>query len=349
MITIKEIAGIAGVSTTTVSNVIHGKTKEVSPATVERIQRVLEKYHYTPNISARNLASNKSGIIGVIMKRYRDMENNRFVDPFVSELLGGIESSAKEKGYYVMVYTACDIQELKKLIMSWNMDGMVMVGFVRDEIYSIQEVCRRPMAIIDVYNTLRMENCINIGLEDGEGMYRVVQYIISCGHKKIGFLSDNDTNLDHERYLGYERAMRESGIFVKPEDFIHIVPAEKNQVANLEEIYKRSFEFTALACVSDYYAALILNELQDRGRKVPEDVSITGFDDNYMSQIVRPALTTVRQDAEKRGQAAVEYLCAMIEEPEKRQYRSRIFPAELVIRDSVRKIENITRYDPQEV
>lgn len=338
MITIKEIAGIAGVSTTTVSNVIHGKSGEVSPATVEKIERVLKEYHYTPNISARNLARNKSGIIGVIIKVPYKVEHNRFRDPFVGELLGSIEQCANEKAYYVMVYTSHDVQNVKNFITSWNMDGMVLVGFIKDEIYAIQEVCRRPMAILDVYDILHIENCVNITLKDREGMYSLVKYILSCGHRKIAFLADNDMNLDHERYLGYEKAMREAGVFPKPEDFIRIIPAERNEISNLEEIYRRSFDYTAFAATSDYYAALVLNDLSDRGRRVPDDISITGFDDNYIARIVRPALTTVSQDVTQRGIAAFEQVRSMIENPQMRQYKNIVFPTDVVIRSSVKTL-----------
>lgn len=338
--TIKEIAEILGVSATTVSNVIHGKAKEVSPATVERIQKALEEYKYTPNISARNLASNKSKIIGVIMKSHHGHEYNRFIDPFISELLGGIERCADRTGYYVMVYSSQDVQEIKNYIISWNIDGMVMVGFVAEEIRSIQEVCARPMALIDVYGSCKEENCISIGLEDRYGMYSLAQYVISCGHRKIAFLADNDTNLDHERKLGFRQAMEEAGLMAEPEDFIRIVPAGYYEIANMDEIYRRSFGYTAMMCVSDYYAALVLNGLKDRGRKVPEEISVTGFDDNYLARFVRPALTTVRQDMWQKGKTAVESLCEMIENPGDKRCRNIVFPTEVVARDSVWKVQD---------
>ena len=337
MITLKEIAEIAGVSIATVSNAIHGKMDEVSPATAEKIQKIVEEYQYIPNISARNLASNRSKIIGVVLRSYYGQKNNRFQDSFISELLGSIENYARERGYYVMVYTAHDIQKLRNYIMSWNMDGLIMVGFIDGEIYSIQAAYKRPMAIIDVYDYFDVENCISIGLEDREGMYNIIQYILSCGHKKIAFVSDKDNNVDHERYLGYQRAMCKAGIEVGKMDFIRVIPTNENKIANMDEIYQRSFEYTALACVSDHYAALILNELQDRGRKVPEDISITGFDDSDEAQIVRPALTTVRQNIAEKGKMAVEKLCDMIEDPEKREYKNITFTTELVVRNSVKK------------
>ena len=88
MVTIKEMAQELGVSTTTVSNVIHGKTKEVSPANIERIQKILKKYDYTPNINARNLASKRSKIIGFLIKSKQNKVANRFEDPFIGGILG---------------------------------------------------------------------------------------------------------------------------------------------------------------------------------------------------------------------------------------------------------------------
>ncbi len=115
MITIKEIASRLGLSTTTVSNVIHGKTKEVSAETIARVQKFLEEVEYVPNINARNLAQGQSKIIGVVLKTldfrlwYSD---NILSDPFVAEMIGGIERAVREAGYYMMLYISDDIAEI---------------------------------------------------------------------------------------------------------------------------------------------------------------------------------------------------------------------------------------------
>ena len=106
MITIKELADILGMSTTTVSNVIHGKTREVSQGTIERVEQALQQYDYVPNISARNLAQNKSKIIGLAMKARQDKYTNFIKDPFVSELVGGIEKTVRRLGYFMMTQTS---------------------------------------------------------------------------------------------------------------------------------------------------------------------------------------------------------------------------------------------------
>ena len=104
MITIKEIAQNLNMSTTTVSNVIHGKTKEVSKETIEKVQQYLEEVHYVPNMTARNLAQNQSKIIGIVLKTSQDRYAHILCDPFVAEMMGGIEKAVREAGYYMMLY-----------------------------------------------------------------------------------------------------------------------------------------------------------------------------------------------------------------------------------------------------
>ena len=189
------------VSTTTVSNVIHGKTKEVSPANVERIRKVLDEYDYMPNINARNLASNRSKIIGMVVKV--NGKENPFKDQFFGELLGAVEDRVRSRGYNLMVYALNDVRQVQKFILSWNMDGLVTCGFVEGEISYLQERYKKPIVIIDDYDTNDLERCINIRLEDKKAAYEMTKYVIGCGHKKVAFLADNNVNLDHQRFLGY--------------------------------------------------------------------------------------------------------------------------------------------------
>ena len=336
MVTIKEMAQELGVSTTTVSNVIHGKTKEVSPANVERIQKILKKYDYTPNINARNLASRRSRIIGLVVKRGFMKNQNRFTDQFIGGILGAVEERVREKGYYLMVYSVNDVHQVQQLTMSWNMDGLITSGFVEGDIRYLRERYKHPIAIIDDYDTNGLENCANIRIDDRKAEYELTKYVIGCGHRKIVFLADNLVNLDRQRFLGYCAAMEEAGIPEEEQRFIKIRNSDKGVMVNEQEIYEASFLYTAFVCYSDYYASRIMNMLRDKGRKIPEDVSIAGFDDVITARLVRPALTTVRQNIEKKGYAAVDALIQLIEEGKKEELI--IQDTELVIRDSVKKL-----------
>ena len=113
-----------GISTTTVSNVINGKTSEVSQKTAEKVQKLLDEYDYVPNMNAKNLAQNHSRLIGIVLKRKKDKYDNIFTDPFHGELLGSLEAAIRERGYYMMLYTSEDIDEIVRNVVSWNTEGL---------------------------------------------------------------------------------------------------------------------------------------------------------------------------------------------------------------------------------
>ena len=166
MITIKEIAKELNMSTTTVSNVIHGKTKEVSAETIDRVQRFLDEVEYVPNISARNLAQNQSKIIGVVLKTSEARYSNILTDPFVAEMLGGIEKTIRESGYYMMVYISEDINEIIKHVTSWNVDGLLLFWMLDDDAIKVYRKFRGPVCFIDTF-------------VDWDAIYNVMSYASS--------------------------------------------------------------------------------------------------------------------------------------------------------------------------
>lgn len=340
MITIKEIAEMLDISTTTVSNVIHGKTGEVSQKTVERVQELLKKYEYVPNINARNLAQNQSKIIGVAIKARRDKYMNILSDPFFGPLLGAIESEVHRQGYFMMIYISGEINELMGYVSTWNADGLILSGMTQDDFVRVRGRYKKPLVLIDSYVPREFSKYANIGLEDKRGAYEMTRYLISQGHKKIGVVTDNLEGVDYYRYQGFEEAMKEAGISASEDSLILLNPSQEERETSLEEIYGVLPRFTALFCMSDYYAAMVMNYLYDRGVKVPEDISVTGYDDNIIGQMVRPALTTVHQDIEEKGTLAAETLARMIDGEE--LYQDRKLPVRLAIRNSVKNLNKTT-------
>lgn len=324
-----------GLSTTTVSNVIHGKTKEVSAATIARVEEILQEYKYVPNINARNLAQNESKIIGLAMKSRSDKYENFIKDPFTSELIGSIERALRDTGYFIMIYTADDVEEIMQKVSSWNVDGLLLLGMLRDDVSTLEEMNKKPMVCIDSYFMEEFNDFVNVGLEDEQGAYEMTKYLLQCGHKKIAFLADNRIGVDQVRYEGYKRAMEEAGIPVRDEDFFMYHPAQKERETSMKELCKRSAAYTAVFCASDYYAITFMNRLLELGKKVPDDISVVGFDDNLLAQMHRPALTTVHQDVEMKGEMAVRELIRMIR-GKKAKYNRILLPTELKIRDTVK-------------
>lgn len=328
-----------GISTTTVSNVIHGKTSQVSPQTVERVQKLLEQYDYVPNINARNLAQNQSKIIGVAIKSRMDKYPNILADPFFGELIGAMEAEIRRQGYFMMLYISNDIADIMKYMSSWNADGVLLVGMVHDDFVRIRSKMKRPMVLIDSYLPKEITKYINVGLDDEAGTYEMTRYLLDSGHRRIAFLADNMAGVDYIRYKGHQRALLEYGIEPSEENLIIIRPGEEEKESSRREILERSKNYTAFMTCSDYYAATIMNYLIDEGVRIPEDLSITGFDNNTYSRIVRPALTTVDQDVACKGNVAVKTLLKLIN-GEKVKEREIRLPVELVIRDSVKVLNN---------
>ena len=185
MITIKELAEILDLSTTTVSNVIHGKTKEVSKATIERVQEALNTYEYVPNISASNLARNKSKIIGVALLARPDKYPNLLTDPFISELVSSLERTIRENGYFMMIYIADEIGGIIQQIASWNADGVVLFGLMGSTWKKVGERYKKPIVSIDCFDVTERENVVNIGLQDEEGAYLAARHLIENGHGRV--------------------------------------------------------------------------------------------------------------------------------------------------------------------
>lgn len=338
MITIKEMADMLGLSTTTVSNVIHGKTGEVSEATVQRVRQVLKEYDYVPNISARNLASNQSKIIGVAILNSRRGYINYLKDAFISELLGSIERALKESGYYLMMCFSSDTRELIQRVSAWNADGLILFGIMAEDYQEIQKQFKKPQVYIDSYLGDFRLNGVNIGLDDRRGGYLAGSYLARHGHRRIGFIADNFKGGDYERYCGFREALEEAGFPAAEPDFIEVKPDEEALAACYESVYQRLHEFTAFFCASDYYALCLMNFLTDRGVRVPEEISIMGFDDNIYSRMARPAITTIHQDATRKGVLAVQHLMRMLSSTEAVSEQV-VLPVELVERSTVRRIE----------
>ncbi len=337
MITIKNMADMLGISATTVSNVIHGKTSEVSQKTVERVEKLLQECDYVPNNSARSLTQNRSNIIGLALRGRKDKYDNIIADPFFSVLIGSIEAEIRAQGYFMMIYSSDDIGELIRNVLTWNVDGLILVGMLHDDFIKVKSRYKKPIVLIDSYAPRDIMNYVNIGLEDEQGAYEMTNYLLEKGHRRIAFLADNMEGVDYIRYIGHQKALAGYGLKPKEEDLLIIRPGMLERESSMEELYFRSKDYTAFMCCSDYYAATLMNYFCDRGVEIPQDLSFTGFDDLLISKVVRPALTTVKQDVSEKGRLSVEYLLKMIQGLEIEKWDVKL-PVELVIRSSVRDI-----------
>lgn len=333
MVTIRDIARATGVSATTVSNVIHGKSNRVSAETIQNINEAIKQLGYVPNMSARSLVSSSSKVIGFINHVITDENSNFMEDPFHSSSIGTIENILRKNGYYLMLRTVKTADELVTFLQNWNVDGLFFTGIFKDKFFEAIDGLNIPVVLIDSY--VHPPHICNVGLEDFTGSYQATCHLIENGHRNIGFASPSikDGGVLQERFLGYKAALAEHGIPFRKE---HIFQQEMD-IESCEIVSQNIIQFpelTALVVTADIMAAGIIRGLRANGKRVPEDISVVGFDDINLAQLITPPLTTIHQDMNLKGRLAVDYMLQLLEgnQPENTNIT---LPTKLIVRKSV--------------
>lgn len=330
---IVDIANELGVSTATVSNVIHGKTKKISGRTVRRVQEKLEERGYIPNMAATLLAQNSSRIIGVVINDHEKYEGRVLTDPFVSSAINDLADEIEENGYFMMIKKTTDLMAAVKFASMWNMVGMVILGFCDHEYQELRGRVHIPFVVYDGYFENRGRIC-NLQLDDWDGGRQVGEYLRTLGHRKVLCVADNQECMDRQRYEGL------CGGLGFRADFM-LVPMQKEaRDRYYREHFDRLRDCSAIFAVSDHYAVDLIRFLQSSGVRVPGDVSVVGFDDSAICEQVVPSLTSVRQDYKARAQMAIRLLKRMRDQPDYTGDFS--IPVTLVERDSSRRVMPLT-------
>ncbi len=329
---IADIADALGLSTATVSKVIHGKTGKISDETVKRVQQELERTGYIPNMAGILLARNNSRIIGVVVNDGIKYEGRVLEDGFVMSSLNALSHEVNEKGYFLMIKTTSDINEIPVFASMWNMDGLILMGFCEADYEMLRNQMRISFVVYDGY----FESCskvVNLVIDHYDGGCQAGKYLKELGHKKALCIADNFICMDKERIEGFRKA------FEPGETLIWQIPdREKERLEFYQEKFSELLgsKITAIFAVSDYYALEFMRFLQGKGIRIPEDMQIIGFDDNMASRESNPTLTTIHQDAALRAKTAIECIEAMRDG--KNCEAGIVLPVELIKRESTRKL-----------
>lgn len=325
---IVDVADALGLSTATVSKVIHGKTGKISDETVKRVQQELEKTGYIPNMAGILLARNNSRIIGVVINDHVKYEGRVLEDGFVMSSLNALSHEVNEKGYFLMIKTTTDIREIPVFASMWNMDGLILMGFCEADYEKLRNQMRISFVVYDGYFA-KCSKVVNLVINHYDGGYQAGKYLKELGHKKALCIADNFICMDKERIDGFCEAF-EPGETLRWQ----IPKTEKERRCFYEDKFKELLEnrITAVFAVSDFYALEFMRFLQGEGMQIPGDMQIIGFDDNMSSRESNPTLTTIHQDASLRAKTAIECLEAMRDGVD---YETEIvLPVELIKRES---------------
>lgn len=299
---IKFIASRAGVSPATVSRVLNG-TKSVSPQLKQQVLSAVDKYDYHPNMMARGLIIRRSNLIGVVTPNVSSY--------FHARMIASVEQAAAERGYNVIVSNVSgdfkQEREIFRIFRERRVDGVVLMHEnTAQELIELMEIAEVPMVLAST----NAADCPlpTVGIDDRRAAYDATAYLLRLGHRKLGAIFNDCYSLNVLRRLGFTDALSQYGL-VPDAQWMRVGACRIADGERLAaQIFSGSETPTALFCVSDEQAVGAVNYLLELGYRIPEDVSVVGFDDVELSTVLQPRLTTVRQPIGEIGRRAAEML-----------------------------------------
>ncbi|KRK49524.1 ribose operon repressor [Secundilactobacillus kimchicus JCM 15530] len=332
-VTIRDLAEAAGVSVTTVSQILNGKGDRFSSDTRARVQNLQEQLGYVPDYNARNLIMRSTQTIGVLIPN--------LANPFFSMFIKGIQKAAQAHQFVPIIFDANHNLELQDLyleeLIKRAANGLIIASATLDA-NDIDRILTRngiPYLLFD-------QNDAQVGdrvwVDDYKGGQMAANYLLQSGHRRIALLiGENPTKNIQQRISGFRSVMRQYQLNLADD---MIIETEMTKLGGYQAVDKLLAKApTAVFTINDEMAVGLYRGLTERGLKIPQNLSIMGYDDIDLAQFVAPKLTTIRQPAFEMGRVATELLIERINDP-RLDHQDRQLPLELIERDSVQTISN---------
>lgn len=328
-ITIQDIADQANVSISTVSRVLSGNAK-VSADKRRTVLRVVEELNYRPNVFARGLASGQSLTIGILTQNI----GSPFYDAIMRGIIAGLEGSNYSPIFGDGQWRLAVEQRVLQTLLDRSVDGIIVVGGNLPGATLAQIEEEVPVIVVARDLPELAGRCIFI--DNFQAAYSATRYLIDCGHQRIAHLAGVGEHQDAtRRRQGYTQALADVGIAINPALIFEGNFRQQSGLLAVEALLTRGQTFSAIFAANDQMAFGARLALFRKGIRVPDDVSLIGFDDQDGSAYMTPPLTTIRQPAEEMGQAAGR---AVLQALRGQPFDAPRFPAQLIIRESVARL-----------
>jgi LacI family repressor for deo operon, udp, cdd, tsx, nupC, and nupG len=328
MTNIRAVSKIAGVSVATVSRALQ-KPEMVSERTRKKVQAAVKEADYKPNMMARNFRSKKSYSIMVLVP---DVSNI-----FFSKVISAIQASAKERGYNVILGNTMGDpaleSELAHLLQTNQADGIIQLS-ARFPLSDQERSSDTLLPIVNCCECVDDDSMPTVSLDNEGAAEAVTNHLLELGHKRIGaVLGPSTSPLTNARLAGYRSALEAAGIMVDDSLLVTADFSMEGSYHAAGELLSLPTPPTAIFCFSDEMAIGAINRIRAAGLRVPEDISVAGFDDLDFSSYIDPALTTIKQPNRRFGASSIELLFDILEG---RQSATRhiTLPYQLIVRDS---------------
>lgn len=324
---IKDIARLANVSHSTVSRALSGSPL-ISTGTASRIRRIAEEAGYRASAAARSLVTSRTAAIGVVV--------TSIADPFAAETVLGIESAANDHDYSVILANSgAEPEREVKVVRSFEerrVDGIIVTSSRVGATYA-EVLSQTGVPIVLLNNQHPSEFLHSVTIDNAAAACAATRHLIDLGHRRIAYIGDRyGYQSDTERHDGYRAALEAAGLPVQPEYVAHGDGKAEGAADAVATLLALPEPPSAIFCYNDMTAMGAMKALAGRGLRVPEDISIVGFDDLFVAQYLTPPLTTIRQPMREMGRHALEHLMHLIEgagpQPHVRM------PGELIVRQS---------------
>lgn len=307
--TIKDIAKILNISASTVSRALKNHP-DISEETRAAVRRVAESVNYRPNTLALSLRKAKTNIIGVVVP---EMTHH-----FFSSVLSGMDETAFSRGYTTIICQSSERADREKAsiqsLVDSRVDGILLsVSKSTTDNTFINEVVDNGMPLVMYDRVLDGVDVSRVTTDDHNGAYEAVKLMTGHGRKRIALLcGDSGLMVSDNRRLGYEAALRDSGIEFDSRLVIDADTPEKLQT-NIERLNNIASEIDGLFAINDDTTVVAMKALRKAGRRIPEDIEVVGFGDDPIAAIVEPSLTSVKQNGYEMGRVAMNVLIDQIE------------------------------------
>ncbi|TEU16167.1 MAG: LacI family transcriptional regulator [Anaerolineales bacterium] len=311
--TITDVAARAGVSRQTVSRVINNKD-EVSPETRARVLTVIEELGYRPNAIARSMVAGRTCTLGCISPNLTDYT--------FASMIESAQAEARTRGYFILTGSApteADVEPLLEEMLLRRVDGLMVINPHADDRYRyFLPLIGKGMAVVYLKNTPRDEPVSSVRCDNREGGYQATRYLIDLGHAAIVTLVGPYNEEDaFDRLAGYRQALTQAGLDLDPALTASGDWSATSGYQATRRLLEAGRSFSAIFAQNDRMAVGAIRALREAGRRVPDDVSVIGFDDIPLASYFDPPLTTLRQPMEESGQRAVRLLIETIQNPDR--------------------------------
>jgi DNA-binding LacI/PurR family transcriptional regulator len=328
---IKDIARLARVSHPTVSRALQNSPL-VNAKTAEKIRRIASEAGYRASAVARGLVTRRTRTIGLVVTTVSD--------PFTSEVVTGIEQTANDHGYCVFLADSnADPDREKKIVQSFaeqRVDGIIVTSSRVGALYlPLLSEMMVPIVLVNDQHPGAFVHSVMICNQ--EGSRAVADHLVESGHRRIAYIGDQfGYQSDTERFAGYREALDAAGIPFHPELAVRGDGKPEAAMRAMDQLLALSDPPTAVCCYNDMTALGAMRSIRMHGLRVPEEISVAGFDDLFIASYTDPPLTTVRQPMRRMGQLAMENLIKLMSGQET-VVKIKI-KAELIVRESTAKV-----------